>query len=98
MLVRESLSRFDLLNEDFLAENILNDKFDINLLSNKAQKLAVLASMFVMFAGGRVPELSNDLDKKEIAQQPLILKLVDEDFLDRDEILSGFSDLLNLYK
>jgi len=98
MLVRESLSRFDLLNEDFLAENVLNEKFDINLLSNKAQKLAVLASMFVMFAGGRAPDLANNLDKKEIAKKPLIMKLADEDFLERDDIFTGFNDLLSIYK
>ena len=98
MLVRESLSRFDLLNEDFLAENVLNEKFDINLLSSKAQKLAVLASMFVMFAGGRAPELANDLDKKEIAKKPLMMKLADEDFLERDNIFTSFDDLLSLYK
>jgi len=98
MLVRESLSRFDLLNEDFLAENVLNEKFDINLLSNKAQKLAVLASMFIMFAGGRAPELVNQLDKQEIAKKPLILKLADEDFLDRDEIFTNFNDLLDSFK
>lgn len=98
MLVRESLSRFDLLNEDFLAENVLNEKFDINLLSSKAQKLAVLASMFVMFAGGRAPELANDLNKEEIAKKPLILKLADEDFLDRDEIFTNFNDLLDSFK
>jgi hypothetical protein len=98
MLVRESLSRFDLLNEDFLAENILNEKFDINLLSNKAQKLAVLASMFVMFAGGRAPEVANKIEKDTVAKESIIVNMADEDFLSRDEIFSEFKDLLQFYQ
>lgn len=98
MIVRESLSRFDLLNEEFLAQNILNEKFDINLLTNKAQKLAVLASMFLMFVGGTRPEMVNNLpEKSEISKDPLIYKMVEEDFLSRDEIFNGFYDLLGKY-
>jgi hypothetical protein len=87
-----------MLNEEFLAENILNEKFDINLLTNKAQKLAVLASMFVMFVSGTSPELVDKIpDKKVIASEPMIYKLAEEDFLSRDEIFTGFYDLLHKY-
>jgi len=98
VIVRESLSRFDLLNEEFLAQNILNEKFDINLLTNKAQKLAVLASMFFMFVGGTRPEMVNKLpEKSEITKEPLIYKMAEEDFLSRDEIFKGFEELLSKY-
>ena len=98
MIVRESLSRFDLLNEEFLAQNILNEKLDINLLTNKAQKLAVLASMFFMFAGETRPEVVNKLpEKSEISKNPIIYKMAEEDFLSRDEIFKGFNDILSKY-
>ena len=98
MLVRESLSRFDLLNDEFLAENILNEKFDINLLTNNAQKIAVLASMFLMFAGGRAPQVANKIDKDTVAKQPMIYRMAEEDFLSRDEIFTGFTDLLTQFQ
>jgi hypothetical protein len=99
VIVRESLNRFELLNEEFLAENILNEKFDINLLTSKAQKIAVLASMFFMFVGGTRPEIVNSLpDKAEISKDPLIYKMAQEDSLSRDQIFMGFQDLLDKYK
>lgn len=99
MLVRESLDRFALLNEDFLAENIMNEKISINSIVDTSKRLAVLASMFVMFAGGKAPEIKNSLpDKDTIARTPIMLNMADEDFLDRDEIFTGFENLLNLYR
>lgn len=98
MIVRESLSRFDLLNEEFLAENILNEKFDINLLTNKAQRLAVLASMFLMFVGGSNPDIARKLPEKEkIAAEPVIKDLASQDYLSKDNIFLGFTGLMQKY-
>ena len=99
MLVRESLDRFALLNEDFLAENIMNEKISINSIVDTGKRLAVLASMFVMFAGGKAPDIKNSLPNKDtIARTPIMLNMAEEDFLDRDDIFMGFKNLLNLYR
>lgn len=95
--VNESLDRFALLNEDFLAENVLNEKLDINVITNRAKKLGVLASMFIMFVGGKAPELKNSLDKNEVANSPIMLTMAGEDHLSRDEVFKGFEDMLNQY-
>lgn len=101
MLVRESLSRFDLLNEEFLAENVLNEKIDINLIANKAKKIGVLSAMFLKFllisGAGEVKSEETIPSKQEIAKEPLILKLANEDYLDKSEIFDGFNDLLVKY-
>jgi hypothetical protein len=98
MLVRESLSRFDLLNEEFLAENVLNEKIDINLIANRAKKIGVLSAMFLKFllisGTGEIREPENLPSKQEIAENPVILKLANEDYLSKDEIFKGFEDIL----
>jgi len=97
--VNESLDRFSLLDNDFLAENVLNEKLDINAISNKAKKLGVLASMFLMFAVGKSPEIQSKLpDKGTIEKSPLMINLAQEDHLSKDEVFKGFTDMLNLYK
>lgn len=98
MLVRESLSRFDLLNEEFLAENVLNEKIDINLIANKAKKIGILSAMFLKFMLLGMHSPAEDLPKKEeIAKDPIILSMADEDHLSRDEIFTGFEDLFSKY-
>ena len=99
MLVCESLDRFMMLNEDFLAENVLNEKLDINAIKDYGKKTGVLASMFLMFAGGVRPELVNKLpDKQVLANSPIMLQMAGEDYLQRDDIFKGFREMLNLYQ
>lgn len=96
--VNESLDRFALLNEDFLAENVLNEKLDINAITNKAKKLGVLASMFLMFTSGKSPELVNSIDKEEIKTSPIMLQMAGENHLSRDEVFKGFQNILDNFK
>lgn len=96
MLVYESLDRFIMLNEDFLAENILNEKININSIVDRGKKLGVLASMFLIFANSKTSELN--LPEKNLIVKELIIKnMSQENFLSKEEIFTGFKDLLNLY-
>ena len=98
MLVCESLDRFMMLNEDFLAENVLNEKLDLNAIKDYGKKLGVLSSMFLMFAGGTRPEIVNKLpDKATLVNSPLMINMAQEDYLSRDDIFTGFKDLLDSY-
>jgi hypothetical protein len=99
MIVSESLDRFMMLNEDFLAENILNEKISINSIRDKGKRIAVLASMFFIFVSGNRPELLKTLpDKTEIAKSPLIFKMAEDNYLEKDEIFRGFEELLHFYQ
>lgn len=94
--VCESLDRFMMLNEDFLAENILNEKLDINLIKNYGKKIGILTSMFFMFAANKSPEyLENIPSREEISKNPLILKMASDNYLSKDEILLDFSKLIS---
>ena len=98
-LVNESLDRFALLDNNFLAENVLNEKLDINVIANRAKKLGVLASMFVMFVGGKAPEIKNQLpEPKQLENSPLLINMAGEDHLSRDDVFDGFMQLLNQFK
>jgi|AntAceMinimDraft_18_1070375.scaffolds.fasta_scaffold01445_6 lysozyme len=97
MLVRESINRFMMLNEDFLAENILNEKININSIVDTSKKLGVLASMFLMFANSKTSEMTLP-NKDLISKEPVIINMSQEDFLSRDEIFTEFETLLNLYR
>jgi len=98
MFISESLDRFMMLNEDFLAENVLNEKININQITDYGKKLGVLASMFLMFTGGTRPELANKLpDKDEIAKTPIMLRMANDNFIERDELFKNFYDLLDYY-
>lgn len=98
MLIRESLSRFDLLDDGFLAENVLNEKININQITNKAKKVGVLASLFIkmlLISGTTTPK---DIPPKDtIAKEPIILKLAEDNYLTNDEIFTSFEDLLAKY-
>ena len=96
--VNESLDRFALLNEDFLAENVLNEKLDINAITNRAKKLGVLASMFIMFVGGKAPEIKNSLEKDKLMNSPAMINMAEEDHLSRDDVFTGFQNILDQYK
>ena len=101
MIVRESLSRFDLLDDGFLAENILNEKLDINLIANKAKRTGILAAMFLKFllisGTGSTGITENPPEKKQIEQDPIILSLASQDNLTKDEIFTGFDSLWKKY-
>ena len=98
MLLRESLSRFDLLDEGFLADNVMNEKININLITNKAKKAGVLAAMFIkmlLISGTTTPK---DLPPADtVAKEPLILKLAEDNHLTNDEIFTSFEDLFAKY-
>lgn len=97
--VNESLDRFALLDENFLAENVLNEKLDINVITNKAKKLGVLAAMFLMFVGGKAPELQSKMPSNDqISRNPIMQNMAGEDHLSRDDVFDGFANMLSLYK
>jgi hypothetical protein len=102
MLVRESLDRFMMLNEDFLAENVLNEKININQIIDRGKKTGVLAAMFAKFLvfGADVPkeEVRNLPPSQEIAQEPIIQDLAQQDSLTREEIFNGFRELWDQIK
>jgi hypothetical protein len=97
MLVCESLDRFMMLNEDFLAENVLNEKIDINMIKDRTKKSAVLAALFVKFlliSGTTTPaEVKQLPPKPEIAQEPLIMRLAEDPNLNKQEMFNGFLNL-----
>ena len=97
--VNESLDRFALLNNDFLAENVLNEKLDINAITNQTKKLGVLASMFLMFAVGKAPDMQSKLpEKSELEKTPMLINMAQEDHLSRDDVFNGFDNMLDLFK
>ena len=98
-MVNESLDRFFLLDNDFLAENVLNEKLDINAITNQAKKIGVLASMFLMFAVGKSPDMQSKLpEKSQLEKTPVLMNMAQEDHLSRDEVFNGFEDMLNMFK
>jgi len=96
--INESLDRFGLLDNDFLAENVLYEKLDINAITNQKKKLGVLVSMFMMFLGGSAPEMKGSIEKKNLEKEPVMLSMAGEDHLSRDDVFNGFEDMLNQFK
>jgi len=88
-LVREHI------NEEFIAQEILNEKFDINFIKDKVKKAAILASMFLLMSSGRGVE--NLPSKQEIQNNPKITTLVNKENLSWEEISKNLQDLFYSY-
>jgi GH24 family phage-related lysozyme (muramidase) len=93
MLVNESVYSF--LNEEFIAQETLNEKFDINTIKDKAKKIAILATMFLMTASNKG---FKDLpSKKELMNNPTFGVLASQRILTPKEIQQKFENLFDLY-
>lgn len=85
MLVSESLHHF--INEEFIAYQILNERFDINSIRNYAKKALVLATLFILSTGNpKIP-------KEQLSKSPIIQQLANKPYISQREILLGFSQL-----
>lgn len=85
MLVSESLHHF--VNEEFIAYQILNERFDINSIRNYAKKALVLATLFILSTGNpKIP-------KEQVTKSPIIQQLANKPYISQREILLGFSQL-----
>lgn len=80
-LVNESILPF--LNEDFLAEQFLNEKFDLNTVKNIAKKAAIISSILLTSLG-----LTGE--KREIVKErikPVVSELAKKPNLTKEDIL-----------
>lgn len=93
MIIYESVYPF--LNEEFLASEILNEKFDINSIKNVAKKAAILTYMFLMTASNKGYK---DLPSKEEVKnsQPLIY-LASQNHISKEEVDEEFNKLFGKY-
>jgi hypothetical protein len=81
MLVCESLESF--LNEETIAQEILNEKFDINSIASPAKKALIIASMLIALASSNG---NSTLPKEELAKNPAITALANKDKISREDI------------
>ena len=93
MLIAESIYPF--LNEDFLAEQVLNEKFDLNSIKDKAKKLGILASLFLLTASNHgIKDLPS---KEEVANSKPLIYLAQQPYVSQDDIQRQFDKMINLY-
>lgn len=93
MLIAESVYPF--LNEDFLAKQILNEKFDLNSIKDKAKKLGILASLFLLTASNKGIE---DLpSKEEVASSKPLIYLAQQPYVSKQQIEIKFDELFDFY-
>jgi len=93
MLIAESIYPF--LNEDFLAEQVLNEKFDLNSIKDKAKKLGILASLFLLTASNHgIKDLPS---KEEVASSKPLIYLAQQPYVSQDDIQRQFDKMINLY-
>jgi GH24 family phage-related lysozyme (muramidase) len=93
MLITESIYPF--LNEDFLAEEILNERIDFNSIKDKAKKLGILASLFLLTASNKG---FKDLPSKQelVSSKPLIY-LAQQPYVSKDDVEEKFDQLFDFY-
>ena len=93
MIIYESVYHF--LNEEFLASEILNEKFDINSIKNVAKKAAILAYMFLMTASNKgYKDLPN---KEEVKNSKPLIYLANQDHISKKEVDEEFNKLFKKY-
>jgi lysozyme len=79
------------LNEEFIAKEILNEKFNLNSIKNITQKSLILATLFLSTIGSK-PNL--DLpSKQEIAETAIISSLANQKYISNEELEQKFEDL-----
>lgn len=93
MIIYESVYNF--LNEEFIADQVLNEKFDINSIKNVAKKTAILASMFLMIASNRGHK--NLPEKNDIENSKSIISLAGQNYISKGEINKEFNKLFQKY-
>lgn len=93
MLIAESVYPF--LNEEFFAQEILNERLDINSIKDAVKKAAILASLFLLTASNRGYK---DLPLKlEVQNSPLIVFMAKNTELTKYEVDEKFDDLFGFY-
>lgn len=93
MLIPESVYPF--LNEEFLAQEILNERLDINSIKDKVKKAAIIASLFLLTASNK--GFDNLPSKQEVQNTPLVLLMAKNPELTRSEVDEKFDDLFDFY-
>jgi GH24 family phage-related lysozyme (muramidase) len=93
MIIYESVYPF--LNEEFLASEILNEKFDINSIKNVAKKAAILTYMFLMTASNKgYKDLPN---KEEVKNSQPLIYLASQNYISKKEVNDEFNKLFGKY-
>ncbi len=93
MLIAESVYPF--LNEDFLAEEILNERIDFNSIKDKAKKLGILASLFLLTASNKG---FKDLpSKQELVSSKSLIYLAQQPYVSKDNVQEEFDQLFDFY-
>jgi len=96
MIVSESIQTFNFINEERIAREILNEKFDINSVKSAARKAGILASLFVLFTVGKNPNAENRIPPRDkLVNSPIIQKMAGEANLDNSQIYRGFEEIYN---
>jgi len=93
MLVNESVYSF--LNEEFIAQEIINERFDINKIKDKVKKTAILTSMFLFAANQQ--GYKNLPSKEEVKHNHTIGVLANQRNLTLKEIEQKFENLFDIY-
>lgn len=86
-LVNESLH--DFLNEDFLAEEYLNEKFDLNTIGNVAKKTAIISSIILTSLG--MTGEKKEILKHKIANSPIVMQMAQNPNLTKEDIFLKLS-------
>jgi GH24 family phage-related lysozyme (muramidase) len=93
MFISESVYPF--LNEEFLAQEILNERFDINSIKSTVKKIAILASLFLLTASNKG---FKDLpSKQELVNSPALISLAQNPYISKENMEEKFDDLFGFY-
>jgi GH24 family phage-related lysozyme (muramidase) len=93
MLITESIYPF--LNEDFLVREILNERIDFNSIKDKAKKIGILASLFLLTASNK--GLKDLPSKQELVNSKPLIHLAQQPYVSKDDVQEKFDQLFDFY-